>query len=69
MFCNVNTRDFICLKKKEKKKRYVYILHYYLIYQFQNEMMNKIFDLSTFFFSNHFKNYFTNSVISNRHSE
>ena len=54
-------------KRKHFKKRYApSTFSFYipiLIYQFPNGMINKICNLSTFFFINHFINNFTNSVI------
>ena len=44
---------------------YIFILRY----QFPNGMISKICNLSTFFFTNHFINDLTNSVINSNHSE
>ena len=60
-------------KSKHLEKRYVppILLFYITIlkYQFPNGMINKICNLSTFFFTNHFMNNFANSVINSAQSE
>ena len=40
-----------------------------LTYQFPNEMISKICNLTTFFFTNHFINNFINLLVNSTHSE
>ena len=74
MFCNINTREIKKYFKSEHlEKRYSrQILLFYipiLKYQFPNGMINKIFNLLIFLFTNHFMNNFTNLVVNSTQSE
>ena len=66
-------RKNIYFKRKHLEKRYAPpIFSFYipiLRCQFPNAMINKICNLSAFFFANHFINHFTNSVINSAQSE
>ena len=60
-------------KSKHLKKRYspqIFLFYIPILrYQIPNEMMNKIFNLSMFFFANNFMNNFTNLVVNSTQSE
>ena len=67
MFCDISTREIKKYFKSEhlEKRHSPQIFLFYipiLRYQFPNGMINKIFNLSTFFFTNHFTNNFRNLV-------
>ena len=74
MFCNISTREIKRnfskgnIWKNDMPLQFSHSIPI-LRYQFPNEMINKICDLSTFFFINHFMNSFTNSEINGSHSE
>ena len=60
-------------KRKYLEKQYVPLIFSFYIsilrYQFPNGMINKIFNLSRFFFTSHLINDITNSVINSAYSE
>ena len=61
-----------CKSKHLEKRYYPQMFLFYisiLRYQFPKRMINKIFNLSMFLFTNNFMNYFTNLVVNSTQSE
>ena len=74
MFCDINTRKIKeYLKSKHLEKRYspqIFLFYIPILrYQIPNGMMNKIFNLSMFFYANNFMNNFTNLVVNSTQSK
>ena len=73
MFCNVNTKKAkINISKENVKKKRLCPSNFLISYSHFEISISKWNDQensSTFFFTNHFINNFTNSIINSTHSE